>query len=301
METHIKNTLPDAAENQPAIIIVTGVSGAGKTTLMGALEDLGFESINNLPLALLSNFLAMSLETSSKPNKIAICLDVRNEKTITDLMNTIPLLKQEGREKQFKIIYLNASDQTLLKRFQETRRNHPLAQGIPIDQAIQKEKRMLEPLSLYADITLDTDSMTNQEFRKWVRSYFAHLTTQPMLVNIVSFGFKYGAPHESNLVYDLRFLPNPHFIPALKDLTGKNKNVAEYLFQQSAVVDYWERLSPFLHYSLDRFYEEGRFFVTIALGCTGGKHRSVAFVERLATQSWDRIHFLVRHRDLGKE
>lgn len=289
-------------DSQPNIIIITGTSGSGKTTLMGAFEDLGYYCVNNLPFPLLLTFLAISNTNSPANNvNVAICLAVHSEQTITDLLETVKMLKQHATFGNVQIIYLNASSQTLVKRFQITRRKHPLAQDTDILQAIDHEKKLLEPLSQFADFRLETDAMNIHELRRWVRNAFSETSHQPILVNLISFGFKYGVPQESNLLYDLRFLPNPHFIPALKNFTGKNKKIAAFLFSQKAVKDYWKQLSSFLHYSLDRYWEEGRFFVNVGIGCTGGKHRSVAFVERLKKQQWNNIKFLVRHRDAGKE
>ena len=289
-------------ESKPSIVIITGASGAGKTTLMGAFEDLGYYCVNNLPFPLLITFLAMSNTNTSTTNvNIAICLAVHSEKTIIDLLDTVKALKQHTTFGHIQIIYLNANSQTLVKRFQITRRKHPLAQNTDILQAIEREKKLLEPLSQFADFRLETDAMNIHELRRWVRNAFSDTSHQPILVNLISFGFKYGIPQESNLLYDLRFLPNPHFIPALKNFTGKNKKIAAFLFSQQAVKNYWKQLVSFLHYSLDCYWEEGRFFVNVGIGCTGGKHRSVAFVERLNKQHWKNIKFLVRHRDVGKE
>ncbi len=178
----------------------------------------------------------------------------------------------------------------------KTKRNN-----ISLLSAIEKECQLLEPIKNISNLVVDTDVFNIHELRKWVKEAFSDEQAQKMLVNIISFGFKHGVPAESNLVYDLRYLPNRYFISELKPLDGCHEKIQEYLFSQSAVNEYWERLKSFLHYSVQKFYQEGRFFVNIGIGCTGGKHRSVAFAQKLSGEKWDHIKFLVQHRDLGKE
>jgi UPF0042 nucleotide-binding protein len=205
-----------------------------------------------------------------------------------------------GFENYLKIIFLQSSDNTLIRRFEETRRRHPLARGASLSEAIKKEKELLKPIMDLSDTVLDTDTFNLHELRRWVRNSFADMKSQEILVNLTSFGFKYGMPPESNLVYDVRFLPNPYFIPALKAMDGRQKEVSQYLFEQKSVVDYWERLSSFLKYALQKYFEEGRPFVNVAIGCTGGRHRSVSIVERIAKEKWKNVSFLVHHRDTHK-
>ena len=167
--------------------------------------------------------------------------------------------------------------------------------------AIQKEKELLEPIIAMSQIILDTDEFNIHDLRRWVRTSFDYGSKQEVLVNLISFGFKYGIPIESNMLYDLRFLPNPYFIPALKVLDGRNMEVQKYLFAKKDVCDCFDRLISYLKFALSKSYQEGRFFVNVAIGCTGGKHRSVSFVERIGELDLDHIKFLVHHRDLGKE
>ncbi|MCB9493416.1 MAG: RNase adapter RapZ [Epsilonproteobacteria bacterium] len=299
-QIHEKELVSPQQENTYTVVVVTGLSGAGKTSVMRALEDLGFYCVDNLPVPLISTFLSLAFHTKINPLKIGIGIDARGEQFLSEFMSEMAKIKQEGIFST-KIIFLNARTQTLLKRFQETRRKHPLAEGINMDRAIEKEKELLEPIMSMASMILDTDEFNIHELRKWVRKSFSEEQLQELLVNLLSFGFKYGVPSESNLVYDLRFLPNPHFIEHLKPLTGKNKEVQDYLFNNTVAEEYWEKLSGFLHYSLEKFYQEGRFFVTVAIGCTGGKHRSVTFVEKLSQQNWPHIRFLTTHRDIERE
>jgi UPF0042 nucleotide-binding protein len=282
-------------------VIVTGLSGAGKTSVMRALEDLGFYCVDNLPIPLLNTFLHLVVRTQGNPLKVALGLDARGEQFSHDLASEINKLQQGSFKHLVKIMFLNASSNTLLKRFQETRRKHPLASTTDLASAIEKEKNLLEPIMTSADMILDTDTFNIHDLRKWVSNAFSDVQAKELVVNLISFGFKYGAPEESNLVFDVRFLPNPYFVPDLKKLDGRNIRIHEYLFTNNTVVEYWNRLAAFLLYSLQQFYEEDRFFVTIAVGCTGGKHRSVAFVEKIKNENWPNVRFLVNHRDVDKE
>jgi len=299
--TSLNNNL--SIKNGKQVLIVTGVSGAGKTILVRSLEDFGFYCVDNLPLPLLSSFLHLAFHTQTDLLKVALVIDARGEKFLSDFICEVEKEKvKKGDDVNLKIIFLNAGDQTLLRRFQETRRKHPLAgRGVSISNAISKEKELLEPIKKMADIVIDTDIFNIHELRKWVKNSFADEHENEIVVNLISFGFKFGVPSESNLVYDLRFLPNPYFVSELKTLDGRNELIHDYLFTQSVVKDYWKRLKSFLSYSAKKFHQEGRFFANVAVGCTGGKHRSVAFVEKLGKENWDNVRFLVHHRDMGKE
>ncbi len=290
------NTLPEHE-----VLIVTGLSGAGKTSMMRALEDLGFYCVDNLPVPLITSFLQLAVHTNNKRLRVALGIDARNEQFLGELTNELLHIKKEALVANPTIIFLNARSQTLHKRFQDTRRTHPLASDSSLEQAINKEKMLMDPIMQMADMILDTDNLNIHELRAWVRKTFADANQHELMVNLISFGFKYGVPIDSNLVYDLRFLPNPHFVPTLKTLDGRHEAIQSFLFTQPAVLDYWPRLVDFLRYSLDKCYEEGLFFISVAIGCTGGKHRSVAFVEKLSKEVWPQTRFLVTHRDIGKE
>lgn len=284
------------------VLIVTGLSGAGKTSVMRALEDIGFYCVDNLPVPLLKTLLNLAFQTPLELVRIALGIDARDEKFLNTLLDEVEHLKQEKQIDGFKIVFLHASESTLVKRFQETRRKHPLvSRQADLITAIRQERMLLDPIKTLADVTLETDMLNAHDLRSWVQKTFCKEVKREVLVHLVSFGFKYGIPQESNLVWDLRFLPNPYFVDSLKEFDGRNVAIHDYLFAHDTVKDYWNRLSDFLYFALTKFYQEGRFFVTIAIGCTGGKHRSVAFVEKLGIQKWNNCSFLIRHRDLGKE
>jgi len=285
------------------ILIITGCSGAGKTSVMRGLEDIGFYCVDNLPIPLLSTFFHLAFKAQTGFLKIALGIDVRGQQFLSGFILEIGKLKQpKGENLQLKVIFLNACDETLIKRFQETRRKHPLiSRGVSLLNAIQKEKDVLDPIMAMSDVILDTDRFSIHDLRRWVNNVFSEKYQQEVLVNLISFGFKYGVPIESNMVYDLRFLPNPYFIPELKLLDGRKPAVQMFLFKHPDVLDYWKRIIGFLHYFIKKSYKEGMPYVNIAIGCTGGKHRSVAFVEKIGQHKWDKVKFLIHHRDLGKE
>ena len=285
-----------------SVLMVTGLSGSGKSSVMRALEDLGFFCIDNLPIPLLSTFLSFAFKSQANLLKVAIGIDVRAGLRIEAFAQELKKLRdfRVNGLCDIKVLFVRASDQTLMKRFQETRRKHPLGGHDSLLNAIRKENALLAPIIDLADIVLDTDALSIHDLRHRVHELFDQEQGRELVVNLVSFGFKYGVPGESNLVYDVRFLPNPYFVSELRELDGRTAAVQDFLFAQPAVRDYWERLCGFLRYSIEKYYEEGRFFTNIAIGCTGGKHRSVTFVERITQERWPNVRFLVHHRDLDK-
>lgn len=279
------------------LFIVTGYSGAGKTTVLRALEDSGYVCVDNLPIALFGPFFHLVTQSNMVGQRVALGLDVRTGATMQQLIQELEKL---GSWKEiFKIIFLTSSSPILLKRFQETRRRHPLAQNIALTDAIEQEKKVMQPFIDKADLILDTDQFTIHQLRNFIKNSFGGPTAQKILVTLISFGFKYGVPPESNFVYDVSTLPNPYFVQELKALTGNDAAIQNYLFEKPEVLEYWEMFIHFIHYSIKKSYQEGRFFITIAIGCTGGRHRSVAFVQRVAQESIENVQFLVKHRDIA--
>ena len=282
---------------KPQIVIVTGYSGAGKSSVLRALEDVGFFCVDNLPIALLDSFFQLVTQSKINGQRLALGIDVRCGSTFELFMAEIMRLKQQLPH-TLKIFFLSSSSAVLIKRFQETRRKHPLADDVDLQNAIEQEKKLLAPLMSISDLVLDTDQLNIHQLRGFVRTSFAVGGQQRMMVSLMSFGFKYGVPLESNFIYDIRSLPNPYFIPELKVLSGIDQPVIDYLFSQEPVIEYWQKLYEFIQYSIEKSHAEGRFFINISIGCTGGKHRSVAFVEKLAKQSMTHVQFLVEHRDI---
>ena len=284
------------------VLIVTGLSGAGKTSAMRTLEDAGFYCVDNLPIPLIEKLFNFLLQSNIHPLKLAIGIDARSKTYFQNFMVDIETLKQKEEFKNLKVLFLKASEETLIKRFQETRRNHPLLnEKRHLLEAIRQEILLLEPIMKQADIVLDTDIFTIHELRNWVRQSFEHKTQRAMLVSLVSFGFKYGLPLESNLIFDVRFLPNPYFVEELKSLSGKDALVQTYVFSKDETIRYADLLFEFINTTLGKYYQEGRYFVTVAIGCTGGKHRSVSLIEKLAKTTIANTTMLVHHRDITKE
>lgn len=297
---NIEDLIMDTDLNiKPQILIVTGYSGAGKSTALKALEDLDFFCIDNLPIGFLTSFFHFITKSPIDMKKIALGIDIRGGHNIADLVKEL-LKWNKNSLFSIKIIFLVANLQTLVKRYQETRRKHPLIGNIDLSQAINYEKNLLQPLADISDIVLETDRMNIHDLRFLVRNFFAQLK-QCMVVSLSSFGFKYGVPQDVNFVYDLRSLPNPYFVPELKSYDGTSSLIRDYLFAKPEVQEYWQKLHDFCVYAIKKAYGEGRFFIHIALGCTGGRHRSVAFVQELALIQLDNIYFLVKHRDIYKD
>jgi|SRR5579859_1355582 len=280
------------------IVIVTGYSGAGKTSVLKTLEDLDYFCVDNLPIALIPSFFDHLIKHQEQHPKVALGIDVRSGLGIEHMTSVLSTINSVGK---VRIFFLTASSSELLKRFQETRRKHPLASGINLLDAIEHEKEILKPLMNVANLTVDTGNFTIHQLRHLVRTAFAQSSQPTMVVSLTSFGFKYGVPQECNYVYDVRSLSNPHFVPELKSLTGVDALVKDFLFTQPEVQEYWQKLIQFFYFSIKKSYDEGRYFIQVAIGCTGGKHRSVAFVEELAKRKTNQVIFLVNHRDIKKE
>lgn len=301
MQMHVKS-LNDPFHykegEQPQLVVVTGHSGAGKNTVLHSLEDIGFYCIDNLPSALLEPFFKAVTQAEIPKQRIALGLDVRGD--IINILSKLLHLKSMWPF-SLKMVFVTSSHHVLLKRFQETRRKHPLADDTTdVSEAILKEQELLDPLSDIADIIVDTDQFTIHQLRGFIIQSFTPNAQQQMVVTLTAFGFKYGVPPESNQVFDVRFLPNPYFDPELKHLNGTDAALADYLFAQSSVQEYWQHFVTFATYVINQSLREGRFSMNIAIGCTGGRHRSVAFVHRFAQESINHVTFLTRYRDMEK-
>ncbi len=290
MDAHERHT--------PEIVVITGYSGAGKSTMLAAYEDYGFFCIDNLPYELLAPFFYGLTQSRARHTKIALGIDIRSGLQRLELICREILSWRANTSVALHIIFLAAHKQTLIRRFQETRRKHPLGDNRTLAEALDQEHGALEPLKAIADEFLMTDTLTIAQLRLLVKNR-SKVLTQKMVVTLTSFGFKYGTPNDCNFLYDLRSLPNPYFVPALKELDGRSAEIQDYLFSQKVVQDYWQKLHDFFIFSLERSYQEGRFFTHVGFGCTGGKHRSVAFVERCSRLSLEWVQFFIHHKDIA--
>lgn len=280
------------------VVIVTGMSGAGRTTALRVYEDLGFFCVDNLPPALipaLVNLLAAGGELS----RVALGVDVRTGTFLEGAAKVLDDLIAGGQ--QTEVVFLDCSDEGLVRRFSETRRSHPLAPGGDLLAAIQSERDRVSPLRSRAQLTIDTTRLTVHELRRTLVEHIAHASRgNHMVTRVVSFGFRYGIPVDADLVFDLRYLPNPHFVPELRPKTGLDGPVADFVLAQPDAQELREDLTALLRKLLPRYEREGKAYLTVAVGCTGGRHRSVAMAEELGRGLRDAHEVTVAHRDISK-
>jgi UPF0042 nucleotide-binding protein len=291
-------------EKQPAkakLVVITGLSGSGKSVVAKSFEDLGYYTVDNLPLPLLKLFLNSPLELVRGHERIAVVTDVRAPGFAEEFPRLLAEVDREGVEPL--LLFLEASDEVLVRRFSETRRPHPLAPDRPVIEGIQREREVLAELRARADMVFDTSEWSIHEIRTQVyREFASHPGEEPgMVVSLVSFGFKHGIPYGTDLLFDVRFLSNPHFVPGLREQTGQDAAVQEYLDRQPDFEDLIGRLTDLLVYLLPRYRRENRSYLSVAVGCTGGRHRSVAACERLK-ETLEEHGWPARliHRDIGR-
>jgi UPF0042 nucleotide-binding protein len=285
------------------ILVISGMSGAGRSTVAHSLEDLGWYVVDNLPPALVGDLIEL---VEKSVQKIAVVIDVRGRAFFDDLTNALADLAEQGISR--KILFVDAADDALVRRFESTRRPHPLQGGGRILDGISKERVRLQEIRNAADIVIDSSALNIHQLEKKVNDYFNQSSDVDLKVNILSFGYKYGIPVDADLVMDCRFIANPHWDPKLRPLTGMDKSVSKAVLESANVEEFLERYQLLFDTLAKGFITEGRKFLTLAIGCTGGKHRSVAITEELVTRlangknlSNYRIQTHGIHRDLGRE
>jgi UPF0042 nucleotide-binding protein len=281
---------------KPLIIIVTGLSGSGKTIALRALEDTGFFCVDNLPPQLIDSFASTIMEKAHH-TRFAIGIDVR-EKDLLPVMGDS--LKHLREKYVIDILFLEAEKDTLIRRFKETRRPHPLSEpeGLGIEHAISEEIELLKPLKADAERIIDTSSFTPHQLRHLMSSLYGG-RKESMSLTLMSFGYKYGIPLNADLLFDARFLPNPHFVPELRELTGKEPEVKKFVLENPQSEDFIIRLSDFLNYLIPLYRTEGKAYLAIGIGCTGGRHRSPAIIEKVASLiKQEPLRIDIVHRDL---
>ncbi len=295
-----------AARKRPRradFIVVTGMSGGGKTHAIRALEDLGYYCVDNLPTPLIPVLAELSRHEDADNPKVAVVVDIRERRFITQFPKVWRKLKTTPGLEPL-LVFLEAGDAALLRRYSETRRPHPLAPRRPIAEALKEERAILGPVRGMADEIVDTSDMSVHELRQVFQGMVHGVKERAkMVLTFESFGYKHGLPLDADLVFDCRFLPNPHFVTGLRAKTGKDRAVAAYMRRHTETRDLLQRLSAFLKYLVPRYVQEGKAYLTVAIGCTGGRHRSVYLAETLRRELRElkSVNTRVRHRDLSRE
>jgi UPF0042 nucleotide-binding protein len=262
-------------------VIVTGMSGAGKSTALNVLEDAGYYCVDNLPVQLVEKFTELAENSDSvKTNKIAMGIDIRSGKFLSELAPVLNALK--GRGIRYEILFLDASDAVLVRRFKETRRAHPLARGGRIETGVQEERKQLKFLKDQADYIVDTSQLLTRDLKSELEKIFVeNRSFRSMIITVLSFGFKFGIPADADLVFDVRFLPNPYYVEELKPLTGKDKAIRDYVMNNDTARQFHSMLIDMVKFLIPNYIREGKHQLVIAIGCTGGRHRSVTIAEDL--------------------
>lgn len=279
-------------------LIVTGLSGAGKSMAVNALEDIGFFCIDNIPVALLPRIVDFALQGENQLSRVAVVMDVRGVRNSDQLEQALADL--DAKQIEYEILFLDANTNTIRRRYKETRRQHPITvtDHVSIEEAVEQERRLLQPLRSRAKYIIDTSLLSVAQNKERICGLFLDKGKSPMALTVVSFGFKYGLPQEADLVLDVRCLPNPFYVPELKNLTGMDQEVVDYVMQAPESQELLRRYENFLEYALPLYVKEGKSQLMIAIGCTGGKHRSITFARKIG-EFCQKLGYTpsVQHRD----
>lgn len=282
------------------VVIITGLSGSGKSTALRALEDVGFFCVDNLPVILLPKFLSITIASSPEIKQVALVMDLRQRSFLDKYSRIFANLKKKGYK--IEILFLESSDESLVHRFSETRRVHPLLERGVIMEGILLEREKLSSLKKMADQVIDTTSFNVHQLKDVVQRYFSVFSkNKRMVINVKSFGYRYGLPVDADLVFDVRFLPNPYFIENLKNFDGNNKEVQNYVLRNKESKQFFEKIKELMNLLIPLYEKEGKVLLNIALGCTGGKHRSVVMANKLSSFCSSMKYLVnVNHRDVNK-
>lgn len=281
------------------LLIITGLSGSGKSSAARVLEDQGFFVVDNLPFVMLPSFIERAQEGLRESTDVAVVIDVRNRGFLADYRVTLEQLA--ASDCVVEILFFEASDDTLLRRYSETRRSHPLAAGETVQAGIDRERQLLRGLRDEATRIIDSSNLNIRQLRDLLLNYLGEKSESLLIVNLESFGYRYGLPPAADLVFDVRFLPNPHYIDTLRPLTGLDQRLRDYVLGQPACRDFRRHLDQLLGFLMPHYREEGKSYLTIAIGCTGGRHRSVSIVEDLYASFPDtKVTLRINHRDVSK-
>lgn len=280
-------------------VVVTGMSGAGKSTALKMLEDSGFYCVDNLPVSLISKFVELLATPNSEISKVALGLDVRADQSFEDITKALDKLKESGF--LFELLFMEANDHVLLKRYKESRRLHPLSNGGGVLEGIDRERKILTPFKAKADYVFDTSHLLTRDLKKEMeRIFVGNEEYNSLMINIMSFGFKYGIPVDSDLVFDVRFLPNPFYNDELKSKTGNDKVVQDFVLSFKESTDFLDKLSDMIQFLIPNYIKEGKYQLVIGIGCTGGQHRSVTLANELYKRLQDKGSYglTLKHRDI---
>jgi RNase adapter protein RapZ len=284
--------------NARQLVILTGLSGSGKRSVLNTFEDLGFYCVDNLPVALIPTFSELYENGRGEVERAALLVDAREGAQIDQLPR---IYRKLSSERAATLVFIEASDAALQRRFSETRRPHPLGQGGSIAEGIRAERRRMAPIRRLADVIIDTTRFNVHELRQVIIDRFQNPGRRPLLISVVSFGFRYGIPADADLVFDVRFLPNPHFVPRLRPYSGKDPRVARYIRSFPQTGEFLRRIESLLGYLIPHYIREGKSYLTVAMGCTGGRHRSVALAEAIRHALQHKGYTAkVAHRDIDK-
>jgi RNase adapter protein RapZ len=280
------------------LVILTGLSGSGKSTVLKAFEDMGFYCVDNLPVELMPIFAELHAAGNGDFARAALLVDAREGAQLEKLP---PLLRHLRKDHPIALVYIDASEDALLRRYSETRRPHPLGKDFSVRESLRHERALMGPIRKLADVVIDTSQFNVHELRQFVTMRFKNPDKRPMLVSVVSFGYRYGVPMDADLVFDVRFLPNPHFVPRLRRFTGKDPRVRRYIRSFPQTGEFLRRIEGLLTYLIPHYIREGKSYLTIAFGCTGGKHRSVMLAESMK-KALEKHEFSAKviHRDIEK-
>jgi UPF0042 nucleotide-binding protein len=287
-----------ARTNSRQLVILTGLSGSGKSTVLRAFEDMGFYCVDNLPVELIPIFAELHAAGEGDFSRAALLVDAREG---AQLQKLPLLLKHLRRQHPIALVFIDAGEDALLRRYSETRRPHPLGKHLSVRESLGHERKLMEPIRKLADVVIDTSKFNVHELRHFVTERFKNPEKRPMLVSFVSFGYRYGVPTDADLVFDVRFLPNPHFVPRLRKYTGQHPKVRRYIRSFPQTGEFLRRIEGLLVYLMPHYIGEGKSYLTIAFGCTGGRHRSVMLAESVSEALAKRGYSTkVVHRDIEK-
>jgi len=280
------------------LVILTGLSGSGKSTVLKTFEDLGFYCVDNLPVDLIPTFSELHVYGSGEVERAALLVDAREGEQLKRLP---AIYRKLRREHPANLVFIEACDEALLRRFSETRRPHPLGHDRPVREGLRRERQMMAPIRKLANVVIDTSNFNVHELRQFITERFKNPDRRPLLVSLVSFGYRFGIPGDADLVFDVRFLPNPHFVPQLRRYSGKDGRVARYMRSFPQTGEFLRRIEGLLTYLIPHYIREGKSYLTIAFGCTGGRHRSVMMAE-VIRRALGRHGYTTKvvHRDLNR-